>query len=88
MSTTPLSEIYPRKETLRALADGEHLTTYFGTDREPAAHQLASILRGIEPEHGDRMEAALLPCPRLQRRIRAYDRGMDYLRSAYHGYGY
>lgn len=88
MSTTPLNQIYPRTETLRALADGEHLATYYGNDHAPAAAQLASILRGIEPEVGDRLEAALLPCPRLQRRIRAYDRGMDYLRSAYRGYGY
>lgn len=70
------------RNTIKSIANGEHVPATFGPDRPIMRDSLVAVLRGIEPSADDRLEAALVG-GRIANRVRAYDRGISYLREAY-----
>lgn len=80
--------IYPRRDTLTALAENpDSIEAVFGPDRPAAARQLHWIVESITPTTTDRITAALTDNHALRRRIRAYDNGRSKLSELYHEYG-
>lgn len=72
------------REVLAGFANGEVPITVFGPGRPYAAAQLRGILENIAPDDEDRCAAAFSPdTAQISRRVRAYDRGVAYMRAAY-----
>lgn len=69
------------RNTIKAVGNGEHVPAALGADRPLMRDSLIAVLRGIKPTEDERLQAALgFGNPR---RVRAYDRGVVYLREAY-----
>lgn len=69
------------RNTLKTLAHGGDVPAVFGPDRPLMRDALIAVLRGIKPTEEERILAAFgFGNPN---RIRAYDRGIVYLREKY-----
>lgn len=69
------------RNTIKAAGNGEYVTPVFGPDRPIMRDALISVLRGIKPTEDERLQVAFgFGNPR---RVRAYDRGIEYLKDAY-----
>ena len=78
---------YTQADVLRlGRDDAGPLPAVFGPDRPTAAQELAAILSGMRPTEDERLRAALGAGG--EARIRAYDRAVTFLRSAYGEYGF
>lgn len=77
-----------RGTILDGLADGYAPPVVFGEHRQDTATQLAAWLRGIKPTETERAAAAVAPAgDQLDRKVRAYDNGVQHLRNAYYELG-
>ena len=70
------------RDTIKSVANGGYVPATYGPDRPIMRDSLVAVLRGIEPSEADRIEAAFTG-GRVANRVRAYDRGVAYLREAY-----
>lgn len=69
------------RDIIKAVGNGEYVPSTLGADRPIMRDSLIAVLKGIKPTEDERLEAALgFGNPR---RVRAYDRGIVYLREAY-----
>ena len=69
------------RNTIKAVGNGEYVPATLGPDRPIMRDSLVAVLRGIKPTDNERLLAALGAGD--PRRVRAYDRGIVYLREAY-----
>ena len=70
------------RNTIKTVANGGYVPAVYGADRPIMRDSLVAVLRGIEPSEAERLEAAFTG-GRVANRVRAYDRGIEYLRDAY-----
>lgn len=69
------------RNTIKSVGNGVYVEPVFGPDRPIIRDSLVAILRGIKPTEDERLMAAF--GAGNPRRVRAYDRGIVYLREAY-----